>query len=267
MLFRKHKLDGTTSPVYDTYFHMGLSCLDFPFILSSEAKEVFANDFHDEVGEDAYISDELPTKAYDLVIEFGYKGELTTAYSTVKAFRDFLRGADGMGADLDIYSPSKGIGRQHCYLKSFADGDFSYNNMEEILTFKVTFRVTDPETDITLAFPYAAMIDGNGIIRWYDESVLSTGDEETLVGMSFMGLNHETNGIVGGMKMRVYSSGSIQVYTGQWSETEGEYELIYETWHLQSGDEILFSSGEQMLGPTETPVGLGTDNFILVRNV
>ena len=108
-------------------------------------------------------------EAYDAEFEMAYKGEelamnpfdLDLAFTRINAFKKWLSGNDttsGSGAELKIYSPFETIGRQGCYLLEISDEEpcvltkQSKGNIyhENVATFKVKFRITDPMTDIVL---------------------------------------------------------------------------------------------------------------------
>lgn len=147
LLMQKMK-DG--SPVKDSLADFGVVCTEVPFMPSGETKELASNDWYDEDGEDTYIPDRLPMAAYDWEVGFCYKGNLSTCYSSLKALTDYLNGRDGSGAGLKVYSSYTGMGRQGVYLKSMSDFEFTKSNLDEVLTFTATFRVTDPVTDVVL---------------------------------------------------------------------------------------------------------------------
>lgn len=155
--------------VLDSYTQWGIVCCKVPFVAGGETKEVASRDWHDEHGEDAYIPQKLMFKAYDAEFEMAYKGQelasnpfdLDLAMTNISAFKKWLSGNDtqaGSGAELKIYSPYSTIGRQGCYLVSISDEDPVVHTKaeggnvyhENVVTFKVKFRVTDPMTDIVL---------------------------------------------------------------------------------------------------------------------
>lgn len=151
--------------VYSSLAGWNIACTEVPFEIGGEPKDLYKNDWKDEHGEDTYIPNTLVLKAYDMRVKFAYKGSVSSAYGVLTAFRDFLIGVAGTkeyeggaetqelvdgGASLDIYFPYTGIGRQKCYLKSFADTDFAKSNLDDVLEFSAVFRVTDPVTSITL---------------------------------------------------------------------------------------------------------------------
>ena len=98
------------APVKDSLVHFGIVCTEFPFKPGGETKDLPKRDWSDEDGEDTYIPDKLPLKAYDLEAEMCYKGDLGTAYDKI---------------------------------------------MDEVLTFPVKFRVTDPRTQIIPSYSVA----------------------------------------------------------------------------------------------------------------
>lgn len=161
LLIRKTGEDN----VYSSLGGWNIACTEVPFEVGGEPKDLYKNDWKDEHGEDTYIPNTLVLKAYDMRVKFAYKGGVSSAYGVITAFRNFLIGMAGTkeyeggveteelvdgGASLDIYFPYTGIGRQKCYLKQFADTDFTKSNLDDVLEFSAVFRVTDPVTEITL---------------------------------------------------------------------------------------------------------------------
>lgn len=131
------------------------SLTDFGFAVSDipwpnlEIQEVFKHEWPGEHGEDAYIPPAgLKIQAYDLEVKFCYKGALGTAYAKYKAFRNYLIGASGDGAELLLYDPywEKGCAKAH--LTSIGELNPQKTNADEILPLKATFRVTDPMTNV-----------------------------------------------------------------------------------------------------------------------
>ena len=55
-------------------------------------------------------------QAYDIEIEFAYKGDMGTANEKIVAFLDYLIGKDGYGTELKVYDTYTQIGRQGVYL-------------------------------------------------------------------------------------------------------------------------------------------------------
>lgn len=149
ILFKKMK-DG--APVVDTLDNWGIVCKDFPFRLYGEAKELPSHDWKDEDGDDEYIPDELRISAYEIDVEFVYKGEVETANTNIKAFLDYLTGRGGTGAELMVYDTYTKIGRQGVRFVSVdEDVFFRQTDYGDVVVFSVTFKVNDPVTDITLA--------------------------------------------------------------------------------------------------------------------
>lgn len=165
ILFQK----AGSETVVNSYTQWGIVCSKVPFAVGTETKELAKRNWYDEHGEDTYIPSQLMFSAYDAEFEFAYKGQelatnpfdLSLALAQIDAFRKWLTGNDtssGSGAELRIYAPFSTIGRQGCHLVSFSDEDPVVHVKEEqgnvynenVLTFKATFHVTDPMTDITL---------------------------------------------------------------------------------------------------------------------
>lgn len=160
--------------VVNSFTQWGIVCCQVPFKAGGETKDVAVRDYPDEHGEYAFIPKSLKMKAYDAEFELAYSGKelatnpfnLSLAYTNIKSFKAWLTGnddptnhPDGTGAELSIYSPFATIGRQGCYLLEIYDEEprvmTKYENgnnyNENVVTFKVKFRVTDPMTDVDLS--------------------------------------------------------------------------------------------------------------------
>ena len=146
--FKKMKDDAS---VVDTLDNWGIVCKDFPFKLYGEAKELPSFDWKDEDGDDEYVPDELKIAAYEIEVEFAYKGAMDSANTNIKGFLDYLTGRGGTGAELMGYDTYTKIGRQNVRFVS-VDDDVFYRQEEggDVVVFVVTFKVNDPMTDITL---------------------------------------------------------------------------------------------------------------------
>lgn len=164
LLFQK----GSGS-VKNSYRSWGIVCCQIPFVAGGKTKELAKRNWLDEHGEDTYIPSKLMFEAYDAEFEMAYCGkelasnpfDLDLAFTQIDAFKKWLSGNDseiGSGAELKIYSPYTTIGRQGCYLLEISDEDphvqtkYEAGNLyhENVVTFKVKFRVTDPMTNMVL---------------------------------------------------------------------------------------------------------------------
>ena len=154
--------------VVNSYTQWGIVCVDVPFNAGGKTKELPKVEWNDEHGEDTYIPNKLLFEAYEAEFELAYCGRelatnpfnLSLAFSKIDEFKKWISGNDSSngGANLKIYSPYSTIGRQGCYLMEISDesphvqtvqdGNNLYH--ENIVTFKVKFKVTDPITNITL---------------------------------------------------------------------------------------------------------------------
>lgn len=139
--------------VIDSNTQWNIVCKEFPFILYGEAKELSKRDWYDEDGEDTFFPTKLAIAAYDLDVEFAYKGVVNSANTKIRAFLDYLTGRDSAGGtELSVYDTYTQIGRQGLYFKDVKPDVFVRKTDEgDVVTFTVTFRVTDPVTDITLS--------------------------------------------------------------------------------------------------------------------
>lgn len=155
--------------VVNSFTQWGIVCCKVPFKAGGKSKDLPKRDWHDEQGEDTFLPGKLMFEGYDAEFELAYQGQelatnpfnLSLAVTAINNFKKWLSGNDteeGSGSELKIYSPFAAIGRQGCYLLEISDedpcvmtktqGGNLYN--ENVVTFKVRFRVTDPMTNITL---------------------------------------------------------------------------------------------------------------------
>lgn len=140
------------SAVKSSLSDFGFAVRDIPWP-DEETEDVATRTWPGKHGEDAYIPPSgLKLQAYDVEVEFCYKGDVGTAVDAYEALRDYLIGANGDGAELRVYDPYWRRGRQGLHVKKIGDFDPHRSNVDEVLPLKVTFRVTDPKTKITLVY-------------------------------------------------------------------------------------------------------------------
>ncbi len=150
----------------------GVFCKNIPFVLYGDVKEPAKVEYYDEHGDDEYIGSEgLYLKSYSIEVEFGCKKMDSTTFGTVDdvrecvaEFLEFLRSA-GL---FKLYSSYTRIGRQNVRLESISDNakwisngewrvvnnERKYVITEEILVFKVKFKVNDPKTNVNYVDGY-----------------------------------------------------------------------------------------------------------------
>ena len=147
--FQKEKDDAL---VYDTKSQWGIVCKEFPFVLFDKAKDLPTKSWPDEDGEDVFFPDSLCMDAYDIEVEFAYKGEMGSANAKILSFINYLTGKSDNGTSLKVYDTFTQIGRRGLYVKSIGNDMFVRKDDEgDVIVFKIGFRVTDPVTEITLA--------------------------------------------------------------------------------------------------------------------
>lgn len=148
--FQKEK-EG--SLVKESVSDFGIWCKDFPFKIFGEAKELAITDWKDEDGDDEFIPDVIRIKAYDIDVEFCYKGEVNSANVKINDFLNYLTGRDGGGVSMKVYDDYTGIGRQKLRFKSTSkDAEIVRNDTDgDIIIFNVTFKVNDPVTNVILS--------------------------------------------------------------------------------------------------------------------
>ena len=159
LLIQQQTLSGTTytavSSVVDTQAVYHVVCQEFPFKYLPETKDLPKRDWYDEDGEDVYIhSDGLRFKAYDMEVKFLYVGSQEQMKNELKSFIDFICGKNTGGSPLlAVYDEYTQTGRRGVYVQAVDNDLIVYDdrNSDVVAQFKVKFRVTDPNTDITLA--------------------------------------------------------------------------------------------------------------------
>ena len=138
--------DSDTAAI-DTASSFGMVAKSNPYPLLPEPKDVYTNEWKDEDGDDEYIPAEgLKMSAYEMSVKFGMKGDKGTANKNLKAFLDYLR-----GGTMKLYCDYTKIGRQNVRFVSIGeDATLARDAGGDLLIIKITFKVNDPVTDITL---------------------------------------------------------------------------------------------------------------------
>lgn len=145
ILFQKMK---SNAPVKDFLVDFGMVCTDFPLSAPGEVKDLPKRDWADEDGEDTFIPDTLPLKAYDIKISVCYEGAKGTAMDKLEMLLEYLTGADNYGSRLKIYNAMTRTGRQDVYLTKISDTELWQGDNSEILEFNMELHVCDPKTRI-----------------------------------------------------------------------------------------------------------------------
>ena len=151
----------TGSTMHESVASWGIWCKEIPFKLVDKVKQPAKRTWPDEHGDDEYIGKKgLLFEAYTMKVEFGCKkmSSLTVDGKTIDAvedvrvkvssFLEYLR-SSGM---LRMYSTHNRIGRKNVRFDSF-DDDATWKSEDdgsEFLIFKVTLKVNDPKTDVTI---------------------------------------------------------------------------------------------------------------------
>lgn len=139
-------------------------CREIPFMLFPEPKSNTTRDWLGEDGLDVYSPKVQKLKDYDIDVEFIVKASestvsddaATTAMAqNVRDFIKFLYGRDtnAVGSLLAIYDAYTMIGRKDVKVKSVSpDAYFRRDGGNDgIITFKVSFTVYDPATEVSFS--------------------------------------------------------------------------------------------------------------------
>ena len=157
ILIQKQTYDGTdyenVGEIVDVYETYHILCQELPFKHLPKSKELPSRDWHDEDGEDVFMSkDGLRFQAYDLKVTFLYDGIEENMSSDLRNFINYISDCSGStaGVMLAIYDEYTKIGRRGIYVKDISNDMYFYDdvNPNAIASFKVKFRVTDPVTTL-----------------------------------------------------------------------------------------------------------------------
>lgn len=122
-----------------------------PYIpCAKKAKNITSQSWYDEHGDDEYIPTTLYYESVEATLKFVYKGKVTDAKNSIKAFINYLE-----GGYFKFYDEFYKIGRQQVRLIGFSDeAELKYVSKasdECVATFSIEVKINDPVTDITLA--------------------------------------------------------------------------------------------------------------------
>lgn len=137
--------EGETT-VKDVLASWGIYTKHVPFNPFPKLKEPPKNSWYDEDGDDEFLPATPRYEAYEMAINFIYKGAAGTANAKIRQFIDFLQ-----GAYMSIYDEHSLIGRQKVrYVSTEDDATLLRRSDIDVVEFTVNFKVNDPKTDITL---------------------------------------------------------------------------------------------------------------------
>lgn len=149
---------GTNDPKntkYKVYDSLDFGCYvkSVPFNLFPKVKNIQTQKWNDENGDDEYMPAEPRYEAYEMEVEFVYKGNYGDANYDILKFIETIQ-----GKWLKLYDSYTQIGRQMVRYVSLNDKATLYRRKgtndgslgKDYVTFKVKFKVNDPITNITL---------------------------------------------------------------------------------------------------------------------
>lgn len=165
----KYETTYTKGRVVDLLSKFHVVCKDFPFKKYPEAIDLPERVWEGADGADVYVPDSLPMKSYTIDVEFLYTRERATGVSRdamdatirsdISSFLDFICGRIGSGVAGDsivsprlaIYNEYVAIGRKDVVVSKVDNDIYFFNDNDDsvVVTFKVTFKVYDPTTDVT----------------------------------------------------------------------------------------------------------------------
>lgn len=151
------RLNGNTytkGPVIDLLDTYKIVCQEFPFTLLPEPKKLAERNWEDEDGIEVYVPSVRKMKEYTVDVDFLYKGTDETIRTDLNNFINFLNGRNtgAVGSRLVVYNEYTGIGRKDVTVDKISNELFTAGDEDPdaMAKFKVTFKVCDPTTDVTL---------------------------------------------------------------------------------------------------------------------
>lgn len=150
--------DGTDykkGDVVDILDRYNVACITFPFKLAPKSSKLIEREWPGEDGKDVYIPKTgLPIDDYDIEVSFCYKGTLDKIKNDMSEFLNFIRGRNekATGGRLFVYDENVGFGRKDVVVSSIDDSTYQADESDPdaIFSFKVTFHVYDPSTDLKI---------------------------------------------------------------------------------------------------------------------
>lgn len=132
---------------FDTRESYGLWIKHVPYMMFPKVKDIVTQNWADEQGEDTWLPTAgIVNEAYDLSVDFVYLAKDGMANERIRAFIERIR-----GKWLKIHDGYTNIGRQGVYLQEFdQEPTFLRRGLRDVVIFKVSFRVNDPNTNIVL---------------------------------------------------------------------------------------------------------------------
>lgn len=118
-----------------------------PFKVFPDMKDIPNRDWYDESGTQEFIPPTPVYKAYETECQFVYIGVYESANTQIKSFLKYL----AEGGFFKFYDTYTKIGRTNIrYVSNDEDIFYRREGNNDIVQFKVTLKVNDPITDITL---------------------------------------------------------------------------------------------------------------------
>ena len=118
-----------------------------PFKVFPDMKDIPSRDWVDESGIDEFLPNTPFYKAYEIDCQFVYIGAYESANTQIKSFLKYL----AEGGFFKFYDTYTKIGRTNIrYVSNDEDIFYRREGNDDIVQFKVTLKVNNPITDITL---------------------------------------------------------------------------------------------------------------------
>lgn len=141
----------TDYPMMESIADFHLYCSAFPYVGTTESKNLPTNDWPDEDGEEVFVPSVIPIRAFDMELKLHCKANsIDVANARTQLFRKYITGRDGTGSRLMIFSEQTNLGRQGLIFKKMDPPELIRTKSRCVVSYKVTFRVTDPVTELEI---------------------------------------------------------------------------------------------------------------------
>lgn len=131
---------------FDTHAKYGLWIKHSPFTIRPKAKNIISQTWKDEDGDDIFIPDTIYHEPYTVELEFIYLENDNNANENIRSFVQEIE-----GKWLKIYDGYTKIGRQAVIVSELEEDPTFKRRTWDYVSFKVKFKVNDPDTNIVLS--------------------------------------------------------------------------------------------------------------------
>ena len=140
---------GATTATSTEYW--GIYLTEMPMLNGRERKEMEANDWLDEHGDDPYFGQTIYFKAFDATMKMACVGSLAAINTAIDGLLTYLT---TYGTELKIYSEWVKRGRAKASFQKISEPKYEATGDPDkpfVATWDIIFHVSDPTTNVTCA--------------------------------------------------------------------------------------------------------------------